>query len=89
MPSINLLDVFSHAMFIVMMTVGLIALPALVVGLAISIFQATTQINDFTLGFLPKFIVVILTVMFLGPWLFHLLVSYAQTVFGQLLLLNG
>lgn len=88
MPDINLLDVFSHALFIVMMTVGVLALPALIVGLLISLFQAATQVHDITLNFLPKLIVVLLTIVFLGPWLFHLLTSYTQTIFEQILLIS-
>jgi len=84
MPSTSLIDILSHALLIVIITVGMLALPALIVGLILSIIQTATQVNDITLNFLPKFIAVLLTVAFLSPWLFHLLTSYTPTLFEEL-----
>ena len=44
-------------------------LAGLIVGLAISIFQATTQINEMTLSFVPKIIVVVIVMIFTMPWM--------------------
>lgn len=89
MFELNILDVFSHALYIVIVTVSLLALPALITGLVIAVIQAATQVNDITLSFLPKLVVVLLTIMLLGPWLFHLLNNYTQSLFEQILLLNS
>jgi len=84
MPATNLIDIFSHALFIVMMTVGLLVLPGLIVGLLIAMFQAATQINDLTLNFLPKLFAILVTIALAAPWLFHLLTSFTQTLFAEL-----
>ncbi|MCP4219391.1 MAG: flagellar biosynthetic protein FliQ [bacterium] len=61
------------------MTAFMVAAPilgiALVVGVAISIFQAATSISDSVLGFAPKVIVAGLALLFLGPWMMDKLVS--------------
>jgi len=50
----------------------------LVVGLAVSIFQAATQISEATLSFVPKIIAAVLTLAFAGPWMLTTLVEYLQ-----------
>lgn len=49
---------------------------ALVVGLAISIFQATTQIQEQTLSFVPKIVAVLGALVIFGPWMMSLITSY-------------
>lgn len=53
-------------------------LPALVVGLVVAMFQAATQINESTLTFIPKVIVIGLVLLFAGPWMLQLFVDYFQ-----------
>ncbi|QDK46791.1 flagellar biosynthesis protein FliQ [Bdellovibrio sp. HCB185ZH] len=52
----------------------------LVVGLAVSIFQALTQINEATLTFIPKMIVVAVVVVLAGPWMMDVLTTYTSTL---------
>ena len=56
-------------------------LTALVVGLVISIFQAATQINEATLQFVPKLVVMFLVLLLMGPWMLQYLVDYIQRSF--------
>ncbi|MBR8462220.1 flagellar biosynthesis protein FliQ [Campylobacter sp. faydin G-105] len=51
-------------------------LSGLVAGLLISIFQATTQINETTLSFVPKIILVVVVIIFLMPWMISLMVEF-------------
>jgi flagellar biosynthesis protein FliQ len=51
---------------------------ALVVGLVVSVFQAVTQINEMTLTFVPKVVVVGLVTLLLTPWMISLLVEYSE-----------
>jgi flagellar biosynthesis protein FliQ len=53
-------------------------LVALVVGIAVSFFQAITQINEQTLSFLPKLVGVGITAIIAGPWMMTTLVDYIQ-----------
>ncbi|OXM84681.1 flagellar biosynthesis protein FliQ [Paenibacillus rigui] len=57
---------------------------ALVVGLAISIFQATTQIQEQTLAFVPKIVVVLLAILIFGPWILTTLVDFTYNLLNNL-----
>jgi flagellar biosynthesis protein FliQ len=59
-------------------------LVALVVGLAVSLLQAVTQINEATLSFLPKLIAVAVTLVLAGPWMLAVLTDYLQRVLGSI-----
>ena len=71
-----------------MKTTAMVASPVLVstlvIGLAISVFQALTQINEATLTFVPKMIVVALIIMIAGPWMLDILSTYTITLFENL-----
>lgn len=56
----------------------------LVVGLCVSIFQALTQINEATLTFIPKMIVVALVFMLAGPWMLDVMSNYTITLFENI-----
>jgi flagellar biosynthetic protein FliQ len=57
---------------------------ALVVGLIISIFQATTQIQEQTLAFVPKIVAVLLSILIFGPWILSTLVDFTANLLGNL-----
>lgn len=59
---------------------------SLIVGLLISIFQAVTQIQEQTLTFVPKLIVVILLFLILGPWMMQELVQFTQNMINNITL---
>ena len=60
---------------------GPILIISLVVGLIISIFQATTQIQEQTLTFVPKLIAIILVLVLGGPWMLNKLVMLTNELF--------
>jgi flagellar biosynthetic protein FliQ len=62
---------------------------ALVVGLIISIFQAATQINESTLQFVPKLVVMFIVLLLAGPWMLQYLIDYIQRLFGSIPQLIG
>ncbi|KUP07121.1 flagellar biosynthesis protein FliQ [Bacillus coahuilensis m2-6] len=57
---------------------------ALIVGLIVSIFQATTQIQEQTLAFVPKIVAVMVGLIFFGPWMLTTLVTYTLNIFQNL-----
>ncbi|MNL38924.1 Flagellar biosynthetic protein FliQ [compost metagenome] len=69
-------------------TTAMLAAPllisTLVVGLAVSIFQALTQINEATLTFIPKMIVVAAVVVLAGPWMMDVMSSYTVNLFENI-----
>lgn len=53
----------------------------LVTGLAVSIFQAVTSIQELTLTFIPKILAVFLALLLFFPWLFQLMLSFTSNIF--------
>jgi flagellar biosynthetic protein FliQ len=70
------------------LTILLVAGPALgigmLVGLLVSIFQATTQIQEQTLTFIPKIVAVLVSIVIFGPWMIRRLVDFAERLLGEL-----
>lgn len=56
----------------------------LFVGLAVSIFQATTQIQEQTLAFVPKILAILLGLLVFGPWILTVLVDFTYNLFNNL-----
>jgi len=69
--------------------VAVMVVPSLIVGLAISVFQAATQINEQTLSFLPRLIVTIGALMWFGPWLLTQMMDLFSFLFHNIPLLIG
>ena len=71
-----------------LMTVMLVAAPmlglGLIVGLMVSVFQATTSINEQTLAFIPKIIAVFVAILIFGPWMLKIMVGFVTEVFVNL-----
>ncbi|TKX31133.1 flagellar biosynthesis protein FliQ [Campylobacter estrildidarum] len=59
-------------------------LAGLIAGLLISIFQATTQINEMTLSFVPKIILVVIVIIFLMPWMTTTMIDFTQNILNQI-----
>ena len=59
-------------------------LAGLVAGLIISIFQATTQINEMTLSFVPKILLVVVVLIFLMPWMMNTMIDFTTRIFEQI-----
>lgn len=72
------------AIELTLLILALLLLPALVVGLLVSMFQAATQINEMTLSFIPKLLVTFAVLIVGGPWILSLLVSYMQRLFEEI-----
>lgn len=66
-----------------------ILLTALVIGFAVSLFQSMTQIQEFTLAFVPKVIGIGIVLLLSGNWMLHTLISFTQHLFDQVPTLLG
>ncbi|QGH34549.1 flagellar biosynthesis protein FliQ [Gracilibacillus salitolerans] len=73
-----------QGIFTILMVAGPILILALVVGLLVSIFQATTQIQEQTLAFIPKIVAVLLGIIVFGPWMLSTMVEFAANLFQNL-----
>ena len=84
----NNIEMLSLAFWQVLKLAGPILAVALVVGLVIGIIQAATSINEMTLSFVPKVIIVMLTLLVTANFLFISLTDYFQFIFDQISALN-
>jgi len=75
------LDIFRQAIYNILIMSMPMLLAALIVGLVISVFQATTQIQEQTLSFVPKVIAIFLVVLVAGPWLLSTIVTFTESLF--------
>lgn len=73
-----------EAVFAVLKASAPMMIIALVVGLLISIFQATTQIQEQTLAFVPKILAVLLSLLVFGPWILNTLVDFTYNLLSNL-----
>ena len=78
------MEIGRHALEVTMVLMAVTLLPALAVGLLVSIFQAATQINEATLSFVPKLLVTTLTLVIAGPYLLALMTDYLRQIFGSI-----
>jgi flagellar biosynthetic protein FliQ len=73
-----------QSIFTILMIAGPMLLLALGVGLLVSIFQATTQIQEQTLAFIPKIVAVLLSLVLFGPWMLTLMLDFTNNIFENL-----
>ena len=78
------IDVARNAFMVALQIGGPLLAGSLIVGMAVSVFQAVTQINESTLSFVPKVLVVAGALAFLGPWMATTLISYMVNTFNAL-----
>jgi len=60
------------------MLAGPLLIPALIIGLLVGMFQAATQINEMTLSFIPKLMIVGAVLVFAGPWMLGVIVNFTR-----------
>ncbi|WP_394374672.1 flagellar biosynthesis protein FliQ [Stutzerimonas frequens] len=82
-------DLFREGLWMTAIIVGVLVVPSLLVGLVVAMFQAATQINEQTLSFLPRLLVMLLTLIWAGPWLVRELMEYTQNLVQNIPLLIG
>ena len=78
-----------NALWIVLLVSAPMLGLGLAVGLLVSVFQATTSIQEATLAFIPKIIAVFVAILIFGPWMLSILVEYFTNVFVNLPLYIG
>ena len=82
-------QVGQEALFIVMLVSAPMLGLGLLVGLLVSIFQATTSIQEQTLAFIPKIIAVFVAILIFGPWMLRIMVEYVTNIMVNLPLYSG
>jgi flagellar biosynthetic protein FliQ len=73
-----------QALWVTMMIAAPMLLSALAVGLLVGMFQAATQINELTMSFIPKLLVLVAALVVAGPWMLSVISSYTVQLFAQI-----
>lgn len=84
MNEVDALDIGRDAIFVLLKVGAPILLVALVVGLAISLFQALTQIQEMTLSFVPKILAIFLALIVLMPWMVTTLTDFNERLMEEI-----
>ncbi|AET60386.1 flagellar biosynthesis protein FliQ [Paenibacillus sp. NRS-1782] len=84
MTSEFIISLAGQAVYTVLKVSAPMLILGLVVGLIISIFQATTQIQEQTLAFVPKIVAVLLALLLFGPWILTTLVDFTFNILDNL-----
>jgi flagellar biosynthesis protein FliQ len=76
--------ILKDAIMVVLITVAPIMTIGLTIGLAISIFQAVTSIQEMTLTYVPKIIISLLCIILFGPWMIKVVVSFSANLISSI-----
>jgi len=84
MHELQAMDLARRSILVALQLSMPILLLSLVIGVIVSLFQAVTQIQEQTLTFVPKIIVLVLAIVVLGPWMLHTIVGFTASLFNSL-----
>jgi flagellar biosynthesis protein FliQ len=73
-----------QALWVTMLLSAPLLLSALAVGLLVGMFQAATQINEMTMSFIPKLLVLVAALVISGPWMLGVIVNYTRQLMAQI-----
>ena len=78
------MDLAHRMLLVTTMMAAPLLLIALVAGLVIGMLQAATQINEATLSFIPKLLLLVLTLFTVGPWILRVLVDFTRDLYSSI-----
>ncbi|MFK3938710.1 flagellar biosynthesis protein FliQ [Alkalihalobacillus sp. NPDC078783] len=78
------IGIAENAVWTVLLVAGPLLIIALVLGLLVSIFQATTQIQEQTLAFIPKIVGVLIALIVFGPWMLGQITNFTYQIYSNL-----
>lgn len=82
-------DLFTQALYLVLIIVMVMIVPSLIIGLVVSTFQAATQINEQTLSFLPRLVVTLLAIIGFGPWAVTMVLDFTRQIYMNIPFIIG
>jgi flagellar biosynthetic protein FliQ len=83
MDADTVLDLGRNAMYITLLVSAPMLISGMIVGLLISVFQSVTQIQEITLTFVPKIVVVMVAFAVFMPWMVSILLTFVRPLFGE------
>jgi flagellar biosynthetic protein FliQ len=82
------LDLLQQTLWMIVLLSAPVLGVSMVVGIAISVFQAVTQIQESTLTFVPKIVISLAVLVVVAPWMLDLLMEHTQKMFALLIRLG-
>jgi len=80
----SVLTIARESLTVASMLAAPMLISALATGVFIGVLQAATQINEMTLSFIPKLLVLVITLVAAGPWMLQLITNYTQALFSNI-----
>jgi flagellar biosynthesis protein FliQ len=80
----NVMDLAHKTLLVTSMIAAPLLLIALITGLVIGMLQAATQINEATLSFIPKLLLLVLTLFAVGPWILRVLIDFTHDLYASI-----
>jgi flagellar biosynthesis protein FliQ len=80
----NVMDLAHRMLMVTTMIAAPLLLIALIAGLVIGMLQAATQINESTLSFIPKLLLLVLALFATGPWMLRVLVDFTHDLYTSI-----
>jgi len=77
------------ALEVTIVIIALLLIPALIVGLLVSMFQAATQINEATLSFIPKLFITFIVMLVGGPWILQVMTTFTTNLIENIPMMIG
>ncbi|QIG42453.1 flagellar biosynthesis protein FliQ [Nocardioides anomalus] len=84
MSDATLIDIATQAMLVALKLSAPILLTSLCIGFTISLFQSMTQIQEFTLAFVPKVVGVGIALLISGNWMLHTMLNYTESLWTSI-----
>ncbi len=84
MQETDALELTRRAIYTAMQLILPILTLSLIIGVVVSLFQAVTSIQEQTLTFVPKLVIIALALVFMGPWMLHTLVGFTAGLINSL-----
>jgi len=84
MNQTDVLDIAQGALWVVLLTAGPIMMAGLLIGLIIALFQALTTIQEMTLTFVPKIIIIFVAIVVFLPFMMTTVIEYSLTLFDRI-----
>jgi flagellar biosynthetic protein FliQ len=78
------MDLAHSTLLVTAMIAAPMLLIALITGLVIGMLQAATQINEATLSFIPKLLLLVLTLFVAGPWILRVLIDFTRDLYASI-----
>ena len=88
MNEVMVLDIGREALVVILKTAGPIMLAGLIIGLIIALFQALTTIQEMTLTFVPKIIVIFIAIVVFLPFMMTTVIEFANGLFDRMISLG-